>query len=603
MDVKQTLTQIKFNIEKYGVSNTIKKCFSKVFRVFVDVNKKEKEAYLKWIENNEPKEDELEKQRKHKFKYNPKISIIVPMYKTKKEFFEELVESLIGQTYENWELALADGSEEKNPELEEIAKKDKRIIYKFLGENKNIAGNTNEALALATGDFIGLLDHDDILPKHSLYEVVKAINENPNVEFLYSDEDQIENGKRFSPYFKPDFAIDTLRANNYICHFSVFKKELMEKLGGFRDEYNGAQDFDIILRMSENVKSYENIIHIPKILYHWRMHENSTAKVVASKPYAYEAGKKAVEDHLKRLNIKARVEHSDFVLGGYNVFYDIKNKKKVSILIPNKDETEVLDKCIKSIKEKTKYENYEIVIIENNSEKQETFDYYKKIKDEKTKIVYYKEKGFNYSAIINFGVKNSDGEYILQLNNDTEVLREDWLENLVGFIQRKDIGAVGAKLYYKDKSIQHAGIALGIKGLACNLFIGLRAPTRGYFNKENLIQNLSAVTGACLMSRREIYEEVDFMEENLPVAFNDVDFCLKIREKGYLVVYNPLVELIHYESKTRGYELDEEKQKRFDKESETFKKKWKNILKKDPYYNINFTRETNQYNINTEKVN
>ena len=602
MDIKQTIMQIKFNIEKYGFSNTVKKCCSKVFRVFVDVNKKEKEAYLKWIQNNEPTAEELEKQRKHKFKANPKISIIVPMYKTKKEFFEELVESLLNQTYTNWELALADGSEEKNPELEEIAKKDKRIIYKFLGENKNISGNTNEALKLATGEFIGLLDHDDILPKHSLYEVVKVINENPNAEFIYSDEDQIENGKRFSPYFKPDFAIDTLRANNYICHFSVFKKELMQKLVGFRDEYNGAQDFDIILRMTENVESYKNIIHIPKILYHWRMHENSTAKVVASKPYAYEAGKKAVEDHLKRLNIKAKVEHSDFVLGGYDVLYEIENKKKVSILIPNKDEIEVLDKCIKSIKTKTRYENYEIVIIENNSEKQETFDYYKNIADEKIKVIYYKEKGFNYSAIINFGVKNSDGEYILQLNNDTEIIKEDWLDNLVGFIQRKDVGAVGAKLYYKDKSIQHAGIVLGTKGLACNLFIGLRAPTRGYFNKENLIQNLSAVTGACLMSRREIYEEVGFMEEGLPVAFNDVDFCLKIREKGYLIVYNPLVELIHYESKTRGYELNEEKQKRFEKESNTFRKKWEKVLDNDPYYNKNFTRETNQYNINTEKV-
>ena len=329
-------------------------------------------GYAAWIKTNEPTEEELEKQRKHKFKISPKISVVVPMYNTKVGFFEELVNSLISQTYSNWELCLADGSEKKNHAIEEITKKDERIKYHFIGENKNISGNTNEAIKMATGDFIGLLDHDDVLPAFALYEVVDAINKNPDVEFLYSDEDKInvEVQNRFDAYFKPDFSPDTLRSLNYICHFSVFKKTLMDKLGGFRSEYDGAQDYDIILRMSEET---DKIVHISKILYHWRVHGQSTAKDLATKPYTFEAGKRALEDHLKRLNYDAIVREGKFS-GSYEVEYKVKGNPKVSILIPNKDGIDILKVCIDSILKKTTYDNYEIDIIENNSVEKETFE-------------------------------------------------------------------------------------------------------------------------------------------------------------------------------------------------------------------------------------
>ena len=321
--------------------------------------------YQKWIEENEPNEEELEEQRKTKFEFEPKISLLVPLYKTPRKFFEELVECLKQQTYSNWELCLGDGTPKENEGIKDIIESDERIKYKALNENKGIAGNTNECIKLATGDFIALFDHDDLLPTFSLYEVVKAINENPEVEFLYSDEDKITtmDKPRFDPYFKPDFAPDTLRANNYICHFSVFKKE---KLGGERSEFDGAQDYDLILRMSEETS---NIVHIPKILYHWRVHENSTAKAgETAKPYAYEAGIKVLQAHLKRVGLKGTVEHGE-TLGAYRIKYEVEGNPKVSIVIPNKDYISTLKVCLKSIIKLTTYKNYEIVIVENNSEK------------------------------------------------------------------------------------------------------------------------------------------------------------------------------------------------------------------------------------------
>ena len=559
--------------------------------------------YEKWIELNEPKEEDLQKQRETNFKNQPKISIIIPMYHTPVKFFDELVDSLISQTYSNWELCLADGSEEQNKKLEPIYKKDSRIKYKFMGENKGIAGNTNAALEMATGDYIGLLDHDDILPVFSLYEVVKAINNHPEADFIYSDEDKFEElgGKRYDPYFKSDFGPDTLRANNFICHFSVFRKDLMDKLEGFRSEFDGAQEYDIILRMSENAK---HILHIPKILYHWRVHELSTAKAGAhAKPYAYEAGAKAVKAHIDRLGLKGTVEQGK-TIGTYKVNYDIIGNPKVSIIIPNKDYIGTLKVCLKSLK-KTTYKNYEIVIVENNSTESETFEYYKKIggKDN-IKVVYYPEKVFNYSAIINFGVRNATGDYIVQLNNDTELLTPDWLQEMLGFAQREDVGAVGVKMYYPDKTIQHAGIIVGIGGVAGHVFKNIPYNMHGYFSKDAMIQNLSAVTAACIMTPRSIYDDVGFMDEGFQVAFNDVDFCLKIRKLGKLIVYNPYVEFLHYESKSRGYEDTVEKQQRFKGEIDRFYEKWQGFLDDgDPYYNINLRLDNDQYAIKEEKVN
>ena len=525
------------------------------------------------------------------------------MYNTPEKFFEELVDGLIEQTYPNWELCLADGSQEKNEKLEKIYKKDERIKYKFIGENKGISGNTNAALELATGDFIALLDHDDLLPKFSLYEIVKCINKNPDVDFIYTDEDKFEElgGKRYDPYFKSDFAPDTLRANNFICHFSIFKKELMDELGGFRSEFDGAQDYDIILRMSEKAKK---IIHIPKILYHWRVHALSTAKSGGTaKPYAYEAGIKAVQAHIDRIGLKGEVVSGN-TLGTYKVNYEIKGNPKVSIIIPNKDYASTLKVCLKSIKKLTTYENYEIIVVENNSEEQKTFDYYDEINGkDKIKVVKYPEKGFNYSKIINYGVANSDGEYIIQLNNDTELITPNWIEEMLGFAQREDVGAVGAELFYPDKSIQHAGIIIGIGGVAGHVFRNIPHGMHGYFSKDAMIQNMSAVTAACIMASRKMYEAVGNMDEKFEVAFNDVDFCLKIREQGKLIVYNPYVQFIHYESKSRGFEDTLEKQKRFKGEVERFQNKWKKILKDgDPYYNINLRLDNDQCAIKPEKV-
>ncbi len=630
--ITHRINQIKFYIKKYGFIKTIKKCIKTVIRKTIRFIKGEKDLqygdYGGWIKFNEPKDADLKIQMKRKFKIAPKISVIVPMYKTKEKFFKELINCMKNQTYINWELCLADGSPEQNENLKKYYENDDRIKYNFLNKNLGIAGNTNEAIKMATGEYIALLDHDDVLADYALYEIVYAINKFPNSEFLYSDEDKIdESGNRYDAYFKPDFAPDTLRCQNYICHFSVFKKELMDKLEGFNTGYDGAQDYDIFLRMSEITKP-ENITHVPKILYHWRVHSESTAKLNShAKNYAFEAGKKVLEDHLKRVGLEGKVSEG-CIEGIYRIDYKVKGNPKVSVIIPNKDGKEILAVCINSILEKTTYKNYEIVVVENNSETEEIFEYYKElIKNEKIKVVNYNtgkiiekteeasleytnnnrikvKPGFNYSAVINCGVRNSEGEYVIQLNNDTELITENWLELILGFLQRPDVGACGAKLYFPDETIQHAGIIVGIGGIAGNRFKSIPKNGHGYFAKESMIENLSAVTGACLAAPKSIYEEVGWMDENLAVAFNDVDFCLKIREKGYLVVYNPFVEFWHYESKTRGQENTPEKIKRFQGEICAFERRWPEILDSgDPYYNINLSLDTEVYHMKNIKVN
>ena len=578
--IKQKLSRIIYHFKRYGIIRTVKKIILRIFKMDRKNRISNNELYQKWILHNEPTENELQLQKKRRFEKEPKISIVVPMYNTNERFFLELFNSLLAQTYKNWELCLADGSDKKNETIIAICTRCSKVKYKFLDDNKGISENTNQALEMATGDFIAFLDHDDCLPPFSLYEIVKNINDNPEVEFMYSDEDKInENGERFEPYFKPDFSPETIECHNYITHLVVVKKDLLDKIGKLDSRFDGAQDFDFVLRATENTK---NIIHIPKILYHWRAHQNSTANVADTKNYAYEAGVKVIAEHLKRTGQEGIVENPGEVPGIYKIKYQIEGKPKVSILIPNKDHWKTLKKCLKSILELTTYENYEIVVIENNSEEPEIFKYYEKLKQNpKIKILEFKEKGFNYSKLINFGVKNVDSDFILQLNNDTKLLTPDWLELFIGYAQKKQIGAVGARLYYPDKSIQHAGIAYGIGGIAGNLLVGLPYGTHNQFGREALTSNVSAVTGACLFTRREIYEEVGFMEEELfKVAFNDVDFCLKILEKGYRVVYNPFVELIHYESKTRGYEDTEEKKARFEREKKNFQEKWKERLDK-----------------------
>ncbi len=578
--------------------------------------------YEKWIKENTPSDQEIEKQEKTKFRKRPKISIVVPLYNTNTEFFRELLYTVHCQTYKNWELCLADGSEEPLEEIISMTKNDKRIKYKFLGENKGISENTNEAIKMATGKYISLLDHDDMLNISALYEVVKAINENKDVDFIYSDEDKFHflDAPYYEPHFKPDFAPDTLRANNYICHYSVFKKELIDKIGGFNHDFDGAQDFDMILRATENAK---NIVHISKVLYHWRVHKNSTAMQTEAKPYAIEAGRRAVEAHLARIGLKGKVTNG-VNPGTYQIEYDVIGNPKVSILIPNKDGIDLLEKCIESIISKTTYSNYEIVIIENNSSDEKTFDYYNEIiKNSKIKVLNYNKntlldnqgekevefkdnsedkQNFNYSKLINFGVRNSNGDFIVQLNNDTELLTPNWLEKMIGFCQREDVGAVGVKLYYPDETIQHAGIIVGCLQVAAHVFRGLEKDKNGYFGRENLIQNMNAVTAACIMTKKSIYEEVNFMNEDFAVAFNDIDFCLKIRNTGKLIVYNPFVEFIHYESKTRGNDNDPDKIERFQKEINLFLETWKDKLNAgDEYYNKNLSLDSDQYEIKFKK--
>lgn len=546
--------------------------------------------YNEWFSNHCPTEEEIAEQRKRVFAYAPKISILVPVYNTPAVFLKQMIQSVRKQTYSNWELCIANANP-ANPEVAEIlrvaSKKDERIKVVDVPENEGIAQNTNRALEIAAGEYIGLLDHDDLLAVNALYEVVNALNADAGAEVIYTDEDKVTTDleEHFKPHFKPDFNLDLLRSNNYICHFFVAKKELIERVGAFRKEFNGAQDYDLILRCTEEA---ENIVHVPKILYHWRVHKESTSDNPMSKMYAYDAGKKAIEEHLKRCNTSGEVSHTKD-LGFYRVKYPVQGEPLVSILIPNKDQVDSLDKCLRSIEEKTDYHNYEIVIIENNSEKEETFRYYEKISSEKIRVIRW-EKEFNYSAINNFGVRHAKGDYILFLNNDVEIINGDWMREMLSHCQRKEVGIVGARLYYPDDTIQHGGIIVGIGGVAGSVFVGLPKGYSGYMHKAALQLDLSAVTAACMMMKRRVFEEVGGFEEKLKVAFNDVDLCLKTREKGYLVVYNPYVELYHYESKTRGAEDTKEKVRRFQTEIEYMRSHWIDILKKgDPMYNTNLS--------------
>ena len=543
--------------------------------------------YDEWYRQQEITDEEAGMQKIHKFEYSPKISIVVPTFNTSGHFLIEMIESVINQTYSNWELCIADGASEKEETLgllKEYEQKDDRIKVKYLNENYRISGNTNEAIKMATGDYIALFDHDDLITRNALYEVVKAINEK-GAEFIFTDEDKIDENStlHFDPYFKSDYSIHMLRSNNYICHFSVFKRELLDKVGLFRSEYDGAQDYDMILRLTEQT---DKIVHIPKILYHWRVHRNSTAGSASSKSYTVEAGRKAVEAHIKRLEIKASVEE-DFSANFYKVKYELEGEPLVSIIIANKDHKEDLERCINSLK-KTTYKNYEIIVVENNSETEEIFKYYEEIsKEDNIKVVKWKETGFNYSAINNIGVEESKGEFIVLLNNDTELITESWLEEMVSVCQQRNVGMVGAKLYYPDGTIQHAGVVVGMLGVAGHVYSGYSRNDFGPFGRLKIRQSVSAVTAAAVMIRKSVFEEVGGLDEtDFKVAFNDIDLCMKVTSSGYNIVWTPYVEMYHYESKSRGSEDTPEKRERFKKEIDRFEEKW-GLWRKDPYYNIN----------------
>lgn len=561
--------------------------------------------YGPWFEKHQPDAEELERQKKRRFTYSPFISVVVPAYRTPGAFLIQMIESLQNQTYTNWELCIANASPEEK-EMGEILKKyageDSRIKVKELQKNLGIAENTNEAFAMAKGEFLGLLDHDDLLAPQALYRMVEMMNqhlegkENTLVDVIYSDEDKVTTdlSEYFQPHFKPDFNLDLLRSNNYITHFFVTRTALVRQTGGFRREYDGAQDYDFIFRCVEQAKM---ICHIPEILYHWRTHKASTADNPASKMYAFDAGKRAIEGNLARTGVKGVVSHTKD-LGFYQVTYPVQGNPLVSILIPNKDQKEALKKCLDSVFEKTTYPNYEVIIIENNSQEEETFAYYKELEQRKNVKVVTWEAGFNYSAINNFGETYASGEYLLFLNNDVEVINPRWMEEMLGNCQRREVGITGAKLYYPDGTIQHAGIIIGIGGIAGHAFLNMPGSRTGYLHKASLQMDLSAVTAACMMMKRSVFKELGGFEEKLAVAFNDVDLCLRTVQAGYLVVYDPQVELYHYESKSRGTEDSEEKIRRFQGEIEFMRTRWIKLLKEgDPYYNKNLTLSKWNYSL------
>lgn len=568
--------------------------------------KREKKAMRRYGTKSFPTEQERKLQSETKFADPVKISILVPLYNTPKEFLTEMLDSVVNQTYENWELCLADGSDSAHEEVGKICaeymEKDGRgrIVYEKLAKNEGISGNTNACYKMATGSYIGLFDHDDILHPCALYEYVKAINEQ-GADYLYCDETTFKSGdinKMLTMHFKPDYAPDNLRANNYICHFSVFSRELLEGTELFRSRFDGSQDHDMILRLTDRAKK---VVHIPKLLYYWRSHAGSVASGIEAKTYAIAAAKGAVAEHLKNHGFENfRIESTRAFETIFRIRYQILGNPMISIVIANKDHVTDLKRAVTSILEKSTYDNYEIIIVENNSESEEIFAYYDSLREyDNVKVVRYEGK-FNYSAVNNFGVSHAKGDYILLLNNDTEVITVNWMEELLMYAQRKDVACVGAKLYYPDKTIQHAGVVIGLGAHRTAGHTHYKMPRQnlGYMGRLCYAQNVSAVTGACLMVKKALFEEVGGLNENLEISLNDVDFCLRLLQKGYLNVFTPFCELYHYESASRGLDDKGEKAERYNKESEYFRKEWKELLEAgDPYYNPNFSLDRSDFSL------
>lgn len=546
-------------------------------------------------------------ERNYKFSKNVTFSVLVPLYNTPKQFLIEMIQSVQNQTYRKWELCLADGSDDEHSYVGEYCRKaamhDKRIKYKKLEKNEGISENTNACIKMSTGNYIALFDHDDILHPSALFEVMKAICDQ-DAEYIYTDEATFlgdDLNDIITYHFKPDFAEDNLLANNYICHFSVFKSSLIDKVGAFRSKYDGSQDHDIILRLTG---AASKVVHIPKLLYFWRSHKNSVAMDINSKTYAIEAGKSAVHDYLESKGYKTRVTSSPAFPTIYRIQYEIKGNPKVSIIIPNKNHIEDLKRCIESITKYSTYKKYEIVIIDNNSDDEKLFEYYDELaKNKNIRIIKYNHP-FNYSAINNFAVSKASGDYLLFLNNDTKVISYNWIEEMLMYAQRKDVGAVGVKLYFGDDTVQHGGIILklGDDRVAGHSHYRCERANLGYMGKMYYAQNVSAVTAACMMVRRDVFESVKGFDEELAVAYNDVDFCLKVRQLGKSIIFNPFCEMYHYESVSRGLDTNKENTERFLKEKDLFLKKWGDVLKKgDPYYNPNFSLDTS-YGIEADKI-
>ena len=552
-----------------------------------------------------PNAEERKRQEETVFPKDITFSVLVPLYNTPEKFLREMIDSVQAQTYRKWELCLADGSDDAHPEVgricQEYMQNDSRIKYKKIEKNLGISGNTNVCFGMATGEYIGLFDHDDLLHPSVLYEYMKAICEQ-DADYIYCDEVTFEGNSidnMLTIHFKPDFSIDNLRANNYICHFSVFSEKLLEETGLFRSEFDGSQDHDMILRLTSRAKK---IVHVPKILYYWRSHPQSVAADINAKTYAIDAAKRAVLAHLKSCGLEGTVESTRAFPTIFRIKYKLKAKPMISIIIPNKDHRDDLKRCVDSILNKSTYENYEILIVENNSTEAETFAYYKMLENQpKVRVITYEAEGsFNYSKINNFAAKQAKGEYLLLLNNDTKVITREWMEELLMYAQRDDVGAVGAKLYYADNTIQHAGIVIGLGAhhAAGHTHHLLPKENLGYMGRLCYAQDVTAVTGACLLVRKSLYEQVGGLDESFTVALNDVDFCLRLRALGLLNIFTPFAELYHYESKSRGLDKDGASAERYNKEVAHFRERWKKELDAgDPYFNPNFSLEHATYEL------
>ncbi|MDO4960303.1 MAG: glycosyltransferase family 2 protein [Eubacteriales bacterium] len=624
----ETLTVSWDFIKENGLRAFWKKAIHKIQKIDEDYD------YAEWQFKTVLSDEEIEAQReawkKLELEKYPLISIVVPAYNTPEKYMGMLLDSFEAQTYPNFEAIIADGSEPGNTSVAETVKKyaardPERFKLLLLGGNLGISGNTNAGLKAASGDYIALCDHDDELPPWALFEVVKAIAANPKAQFIYTDEDKIDFDGRalFEPHFKSDLNMEMLTSVNYICHLSVIRRDLLEKTGGFREEFDGAQDHDFFFRCLENATegkedpaedkelsegslkklaegryTSETVIHIPVICYHWRYHKGSTASDPKAKLYAFEAGSRAVKAHYDRMGIPYKDVEKGVTFGYYHTTFAKPDAASplVSIIIPNKDHIDDLDKCIRSIDRLSEYRNIEFVIVENNSTESDTFDYYEKIMKHEgldpeiaVKVVYW-EREFNYSAINNFGVGHASGDYLLFLNNDVELIAPESITQMVNYASRKSTGIVGARLMYGDDTIQHAGVIVGLGGIAGAAFVGLHEKENSYMHRMMCVQDLSAVTAACLMMRKEVFEAVGGFREELAVAFNDIDLCMKVRALGKLVIYDPYVTFHHYESKSRGLEDTPEKVRRFNNEIAVFAHNWGEILEHgDPYYNPNLT--------------
>lgn len=581
------ITRARNYIAMYGMKRFIVKAVGKL------TGKSIKDPTNIYFNKINPNEARLKEQCDYKFASNYKFSILIPVYRPDVKFFTLMLDSIVAQTYDNWQVCLADGSGEGYT-VENVVKPyaekygEDKVKYIKLENNLGIAENTNAAMRMADGDFIVFGDHDDELHPTALFECMRELERYPQADFIYSDEDKIieATGHHTEAHFKSDLNMELLRSNNYICHLSVVKKSLADKVGVLYTQFNGSQDHDYVLRCVEKA---ECVRHIPRILYHWRINDNSTAKSASTKTYANTAGVNAVSAHLKRMGIDGEVKNG-VAPGFYDIRYKLTEEPLVSVIIPNKDHLDDLTRCLESMENVNNYHNVEYIVVENNSVLEDTFEGYKELEKkygDKFKLVKW-DGIFNYSAINNFGARYAKGEYILLLNNDTSVIEPDSLRCMLAQCQRAEVGIVGAKLLYDDDTVQHAGVIIGYQGVAGHAFTGIGDDVYGYFARAVLSQELSAVTAACLLTKRSVFDEVGGLDESFEVAFNDIDYCMKVRAAGYKIIYDPHAKLHHYEYKSRGAEDTGKKQERFGGEIMHFIDKWRAaLIAGDMYYNPN----------------